>query len=144
MTVHTKMRSNPMPSSVGQRGAYAPYEAARRPGGRPSDRPKYRVLVHRQFRDHWSELSSRVGESSAQRFWDHVSSTPGLTSGLANTSILRGRAGVPKGPGWSKTVHYEVSSAGRINYQFNNAYSTERGGDPHPVVFILSIDYSSH
>ena len=32
----------------------------------------------------------------------------------------------------------------RINYQYCDAYKTKPDGDVHRVVFILSIDYSSH
>jgi len=39
---------------------------------------------------------------------------------------------------------YEISGAGRIDYQFNDAYTGGTVGDPHPVVFILSINLSSH
>jgi len=40
--------------------------------------------------------------------------------------------------------HPEISGAGRINYQFVNAYTGGEHGDAHPVVFILSIDLGSH
>ena len=29
-------------------------------------------------------------------------------------------------PGFSRTVHYEISGAGRIDYQFNDAYRGTR------------------
>ena len=32
----------------------------------------------------------------------------------------------------------------RADYQFNDQYKTATDGDPHPVVAILTIDYSSH
>lgn len=124
--------------------AYKPFAATRRPGGPPSSKPKYRVLVHRQYADRWAELGDRVGVQAAQAFWEHASHTPGVLSGVAKTTILKGKPGRPKGPGWSPTYHYEVSGAGRINYQFHNSYKTTPDGDEHAVVFILSIDYSSH
>lgn len=125
-------------------GAYRPYESARRPGGKPEAKPRYRVLVHRQYADRWQQLSTRVGVAGAQEFWDHVSQNPGVLSGTSKTTILKGKAGKPKGEGWSPTYHYEVSGAGRINYQFHNQYKTSKTKDKHAVVFILSIDYSSH
>lgn len=125
-------------------GAYRPFESARRPAGSPEEAPAYRVMVHRQYRDRFAELEDRVGAEAAQRFWDHVAHTPGLISGVAKTTILRGKAGRPKGPGWSKTYHYEVSGAGRIDYQFHNAYKTASDADEHRVVFILTVNYGSH
>ena len=80
----------------------------------------------------------------AQEFWDHVAMAAGSPALIASTTLLRGRAGQPIGEGWSRTVHYELSSKARANYQYNNAYRTRPDGDPHPVVAILTIDYSSH
>jgi hypothetical protein len=124
--------------------SYEPFVNARRPGGRPSRRPKYRVLVHRQYLAYYDELVQRVGLKQAQQFWDHVAHNPGTPDPIAQTCFLRGRAGRPKSPGWSRTIHYEVSGAGRIDYQYHDAYTTEPDGDPHPVVTILTINYSSH
>jgi hypothetical protein len=57
--------------------------------------------------------------------------------------MLRGSLGRPIAAGFSRTVHYEVSGAGRIDYQYHDAYVGARG-DPHPVVFILRIALGSH
>lgn len=124
--------------------AYQPLEPARRPGSRPSTPPVYRVLVHRQFRKHYGELVERVGVQQAQQLWDHLSHSPGSPTALAGTSFLKGAAGRPKGPGWSKTIHYELSSMARVNYQYHNSYKTTPEGDEHRVVAILTINYSSH
>jgi hypothetical protein len=124
--------------------AYRPYEPAKRPGGKPDETPRYRILVHRSYAHHYAELVQRVGLQQAQQFWDHVSRNPGKTDPIAQTTILRGRSGRPKESGWSKTIHYEVSSSARIDYQYCDAYQTKLDGDPHPVVFILTINYSSH
>lgn len=124
--------------------AYQPFQPAGRPGGRPADKPGYRVLVHRKFLNHWNELVERVGLTGAQQFWDHVAATPGAVSPIANITILRGKAGAPREAGWSRTHHYEVSGAGRIDYQYHNSFSGGRDGDPHQVVAILTISYSSH
>lgn len=124
--------------------AYRPLQPAARPGGRPEVAPTYRVLVHRKFERHWSEVVERVGLQQAEELWDHLASTPGEAPPTANTCILRGKAGKPQGAGWSKTIHYELSSKARVNYQFNPTFKTHPEGDAHPVVAMLTIDYTSH
>lgn len=124
--------------------AYQPFEPARRPGGRPDQAPRYRVLVHGRFQRHYEQLVDRVGLQQARQFWDHVAMNPGSRSAIASTCYLRGKAGRPQGPGWSRTIHYELTGSARIDYQFHDAYCTEAGGDPHPVVAILTVSYSSH
>jgi hypothetical protein len=124
--------------------AYQPLEPAKRPGSHPTLAPLYRVLVHRQFHKHYEELVERVGIQQAQQLWDHLSQSPGSPTALASTSFLKGKPGRPQGPGWSKTIHYELSSMARVNYQFHNSYTTTRQGDEHRVVAILTINYSSH
>ena len=86
----------------------------------------------------------RSGLQSAQQFYDHVAFTPGSPPLVNSATILRGKAGEPKFVGGSRTIHYEISGAGRINYQYVNAYADGRSGDPHPVVFILTIELGSH
>jgi hypothetical protein len=124
--------------------AYNPLQPARRPGGSPDLAPTYRVLVHRRYGQQYSELSHRVGVQQAQQFWDHVASTPGSPSPIASTTVLKGEAGRPKGPGWSRTIHYEVSSSARIDYQYCDEYRRTPTGDPHKVVAILTISFGSH
>jgi hypothetical protein len=125
-------------------GAYRPYRPARRPGARPPAKPPYRILVHHQYRDLWEQLPERVGLANAQQFYDHVANTPGEQPPVGRSTVLRGKVGRPRAEGFSRTIHYEISGAGRIDYQFNPAYTTAARGDPHGVVFILRIDLSSH
>jgi hypothetical protein len=124
--------------------AYDPLQPAKRPGGKPDEQPKYRVLVHKRFRRLYEELAARAGLQQAQQFWDHVAHDPGSPAPVASTCILKGQAGRPKGPGWSRTVHYEVTSSARIDYQFCDEYQTSPEGDSHKVVAILTINYTSH
>jgi hypothetical protein len=124
--------------------AYRPNVPAKRPGGRPEVKPKYRVLVHKQFLKHWGELVGRVGLQQAQELWDHLAFAACEKPPKASTCFLRGKAGTPKGPGWSRTIHYELSSMARVDYQYNDGFCTKPGKDPHPVVAILTINYSSH
>ena len=125
-------------------GAYRPFVAARAPGGRPLTKPAYRVLVHRQYLDAWNGLADRVGITSAQQFWEHVSSRPGIPPAVGTSTVLRGKHHGPKWAGYSRTIHYEISGAGRIDYQYCNSTSEGHRGDPHAVVKILTIDLGSH
>ena len=125
-------------------GAYAPFVAARRPGGSPAVPPTYRVLVHRQMLGRWKDLPRRVGMENMTRFWDHVTNTPGAPPSTGTSCVLKGKAGKPKKPGFSQTIHFEVGGAERINYQYNPAFTDGAKGDTHPVVWILSITVSSH
>lgn len=124
--------------------AYQPYQPARRPGGSPTAKPRYRVLVHRKFADAWASLPTRVGLTAAQQFYDHVAHSPGTPASINRTGVLRGKAGEPLGPGFSRTIHYEISGAGRVDYQYHDAYTGGAHGDPHPVVLIRAINLSSH
>lgn len=124
-------------------GAYAPYVAARRPGGHPGVPPKYRVLVHHQMLERWNDLPRRVGSENMTRFWDHVAHTPGAPPTTGTSCVLKGKAGKPKKPGFSRTVHFEVGGAERVDYQYNEAF-VGAIGDSHPVVWILAVTVSSH
>src|SRR5215471_2894228 len=104
---------------------------ARRPGGRPAVKPAFRVLVHHKYLPVWNELADRVGLANAQQFWNHVAMTPGQPPKVGTTSIMKGRHNAPKWPGYSKTIHYEITGAGRIDYQFNTSAGDGARGDPH-------------
>src|SRR5262249_32617324 len=94
------------------KSAYDPNRPAKRPGGKPSVPPKYRVLVHKSFARRYAELVDRVGLQQAQQFWDHISQNPGQTSATANITVLKGSVGRAVG-GWSRVYHYELSSMAR-------------------------------
>ena len=46
--------------------AYNPMEPARSPGGKPLEKPKYRVLVHRKYAAAWEQIVERVGLKQAR------------------------------------------------------------------------------
>jgi len=117
---------------------------ARAPGGRPAEKPVYRVLVHRQFVEVWNKLVDRVGLTAARQFWEHVTTTPGNPPAVGSSTILRGKHHAPEWEGYSRTIHYEISGAGRIDYQYCNGTREGSRGDSHPVVKILTIDLGSH
>lgn len=102
------------------------------------------MLAHRKYLDEWNGLADRVGLESTRQFWDHVATNLGTPPAINSTTVLRGKAGKPKGEGFSRTIHDEISGAGRINYQYCDRYRTTPEGDEHAVVFILTIDLSSH
>jgi len=124
--------------------AYQPSRPAQRPGGRPVEAPAFRVLVHRQYHEKYTRLAEVVGIKQAQELWDYLAMTPDKPPLVGACCILKGKAGDPQDVGWSKTRHYEASSKVRIDYQFNREYRTAEGGDPHPVVAIMTITFSSH
>jgi hypothetical protein len=131
-------RSDPAP------GAYRPHVAARRPGGPPAAKPLFRVLVHRQYLSIWNDVPGRVGLANAQQFWDHVAMTPGQPPKVGTSSMMKGRHAAPKWPGYSKTIHYEITGAGRIDYQFNPSATDGARRDSHGVVKIFTVALGSH
>jgi hypothetical protein len=100
--------------------------------------------VHRKFTHLWVALPERVGVKPVKQFYDHVASTPGQPAAINRTGMLRGKAGQPMGPGFSRTIHYQISGAGRIDYQYHDSYTGGARKDPHPVVFIRAINLSRH
>jgi hypothetical protein len=124
-------------------GAYRPYVAARAPKGRPVTAPAWRLLVHRQYAEAWESLADRVGLESAQQFYDHITQTPDQHPKVGTTGLLRGNHNKGK-DGWSRRVHYEISGAGRIDYEYHPTYKTSGDGDEHAVVRILVVNLSSH
>jgi hypothetical protein len=99
--------------------------------------------VHRHYAELWDELTVRVGLEAAQQCYDHLANSPGRPPDVGTTTILKGSLGRPIADGFSRTVHYEISGAGRIDFQFNDSYVGTRS-DAHPVVFILRINLTSH
>jgi hypothetical protein len=135
----------PPPDAGAETSAYKPYTNTRRPGGKPDYEPKYRVLVHRKHQSRWDELAVRIGLDQAQRFYDHVAQHPGEAPEGIKVNILKGKAGKPEELGFSRTVHWRVhGSAARLDYQYNENYAGGRDGDPHGVVRVIAISYSSH
>ena len=68
-------------------------------------------------------------------------SVPGMSYPAGQAWPARSSSGVT----WpSKTIHYEITGAGRIDYQFNPSATEGPRGDPHGVVKILTIDLGSH
>jgi hypothetical protein len=124
--------------------AYDPSRPAKRPGGKPDEKPVYRVLVHKRYKRHYDQLAEKVGLQQAEQFWDHLASTPGEPSAVASITILRGRAGRSAGNGWSRIHHYELSSKARADYRYNDSYVTGPGDEPHRVVEIVTINFGSH
>jgi len=124
-------------------GAYRPFVAARAPRDRPTARPQWRLLVHRQYARDWAGLAGRVGLENAQHFYDHVTSTPDRHPDVGTSGMLRGKHNKGK-DGWSNRIHYEITGAGRIDYDYHPTYRGGADNDEHPVVRILRIDLSSH
>src|SRR5258708_37105479 len=96
-----------MPRSTGRGsepapGAYRPHVAARRPGGRPSARPVFRVLVHRQYLSIWNELPGRVGLANAQPFLEHLAVTPGQPPKVGTSNLIKGKHAAPRWAGSSQ------------------------------------------
>lgn len=101
------------------------------------------MLVHRQYAGLWDDLTRRIGLEAAQQFYNYAANTPGQIPSVGTATILKGSLGRPIAEGFSRTIHYEISGAGRIDFQYHNAYLGKKG-DPRPVVFILRIALGSH
>lgn len=105
--------------------------------------PGRRLLVHRQYADVWESLEDTVGLRSAQQFYDHVAQTPDRPPRVGSSGMLKGEHNRGRN-GWSRRIHYEITGAGRIDYEYHPRYEGGAEGDQHPVVRILRIDLGSH
>jgi hypothetical protein len=126
-----------------QAGAYDPFLTTERPGGRPETKPRFRVLLHKRHLAKWEELVRRVGSQNAQQFWDHVSNRADQPPLLGTCTPLKGKHNAGR-DGWSRRYHYEITGAGRVDYEFHHEYAGGAVGDKHAVVRIIGIDWSSH
>jgi hypothetical protein len=89
-------------------------------------------------------LIGRVGVESAQQFWDHIAFAPDRPPEINSATVLRGKAGQPEEEGFSNTIHFEISSMARIDYQYCRSYRPNAASDPHPVVRIRAIQHGGH
>lgn len=124
-------------------GAYAPLVTTGRPGGKPDEQPRFRPLIHKKDWAAWRAMVETVGLQSAQRLWDHLAFNADRKPQVGRVTIMKGRH-MRGRDGWSDVHHYEVSGAGRVDFQYHKSYE---GGDenlPHAVVRIIRISMSSH
>lgn len=96
-------------------------------------------MVHRQLAERWDELVPRAGVASAHQLWEYLTTQPDRPSPYGCVSPWRGQK-----KGQTQTWHYEVSGAGRVDFQIDAAHVATPGRPPHPTVFIVGISYSSH
>lgn len=99
--------------------------------------------MHGQYAGAWQDLADRAGLENAQQFYDHITQTPDQHPKVGTSGMLRGNHNKGKN-GWSRRVHYEITGAGRIDYEYHATYKTSADGDEHAVVRILVINLSSH
>lgn len=85
-----------------------------------------------------------MGLDSAQQLWDHLAFTPDQPPAINAACVLRGKAGLPEEPGFSRTIHFEISGAARADYQYCREYRGGRDPEPHAVVRIRAIQLGSH
>lgn len=123
--------------------AYSPYTPARRPGGKPEKKPRFRVLVHHKYSSVWADLAEHIGLSNAQRAWDHLAMQPAQPPPIGQCTKLKGMGKYVK-DGWSPIYHYEASSKARIDYQFHQSFKTSEDHVACAVVRILRMDVGSH
>lgn len=124
-------------------GAYDPYITIASPGGKPVTKPRFRVLMSKSMWKQWENAVSQAGDQNVQQLWNHLAYRPDQLPLLGSVTRLKG--GHMKGKeGWSDVHHYEITGAGRINYQFHPDYAGGAQGDKHAVVKVTSIDMSSH
>ena len=132
-----------MASSQRRPGAYDPLVSVGRPGGRPRDKPRFRVLIHKRHLRLWEKLIRRCGLQNAQQVWDHLAFRPDQPPLLGTCTPFKGK-NYQGSDGWSRRYHYEITGADRLDYQFDPEYRGGRTGEPHPVVKIIIIAFGSH
>ena len=125
-------------------GAYRPWLALESPGGKPSEQPRFRVLLKRRDWEAWQKLINEAGVQNAQQLWDHLAHRADLPPFLGKCEKLKGKHVGETPDKWSAIYHYSVSGPGRANYRFHNAFTGGSTGKAHKVVRIVSIELGSH
>lgn len=88
-------------------------------------------------------IAKHVPLEQPQRFYDHVSQTPGSPAKGIQLIQMHGSAGAAK-EGWPRVFHRRVpGSAARLDYVYRDDYVGERG-DAHAIVRVKAISVSSH
>ena len=124
-------------------GAYDPYITIASPDGKPSTKPRFRILMSKRLWKAWENAIGQAGDKNVQQLWNHLAYRPDKLPLLGSVTRLKG--GQARGKdGWSDVHHYEITGAGRIDYQFHRQYTGGTQGDAHAVVKIIRIDMSSH
>jgi len=130
-------------------GAYDPYRTLGRPGGKPTAKPRFRVLIHKRDWAGWQKLIDEAGAENAQQLWDHLANRADQPPLLGTTTLLRGDHMKGKN-GWSRVYHYEVTGPGRVDYRIHPKHDggikDDDNGQPdkHPCVRIIDISMGSH
>jgi hypothetical protein len=127
---------------VSARRAYQPHIPVQRPGGRPAEKPAYRVLLHRKYKLAWDQWVVGSGPQSAQQCWDHLAFTPDQVPRINSSTKLRGKNFAAK-DGFSAVMHYRVGKAARVDYRYHEAYTGGDRGDAHRIVKIDWVGPSS-
>lgn len=133
-------RKKPAPPA----GAYAPLVPLGRPGGKPAQAPKFRVLLKRRDWEMWQKLIDEAGLENAQQLWDHMAHRADLPPQLGKCLKMRGGHVGPTADKWSAVHHYSVTGPGRVNYRFHTTFKGGSARQQHKVVKIVSIELGSH
>lgn len=90
----------------------------------------------------WGDMVTAVGDESASQCWDHLAQNPGQKPPINSGNPLAGKQFGPTADGFSRVMHYRVSSAWRVDYRFHDTYRTSATGEPHKIVVILWVGRS--
>jgi hypothetical protein len=117
-------RNDPKPK------AYAPFVSARYPAsGQPSEKPAWRVLVHRKQVQDWNRIAEMCGESNALELWTHLTTRPNQKPLLGTVTPMKGRQYGATTDGMSRVFHCEITGGGRVDYRYNRDYRNKGGSD---------------
>ena len=110
--------------------AYAPSGSARYPAsGQPSEKPAWRVLVHRKQGQDWNRIAEMCGESNALELWTHLTTRPNQKPLLGTVTPMKGRQYGATTDGMSRVFHCEITGGGRVDYRYNRDYRNKGGSD---------------
>ena len=57
-------------------GAYDPYITIASPGGKPSTKPRFRILMSKSLWKAWENAIGQAGDQNVQQLWNHLAYRP--------------------------------------------------------------------